>query len=106
MSVLTDSLSVLPFLSMLGASTSCGILWPCRDPLQPKPPVLWDPSLWCQPQDAHEGKVPRILLGVEVFQSSSIATARHRLVSGLIQELEGASRFLAPAELPVEMQRC
>lgn len=55
---------------------------------------------------AHESKVPRILLGVEGFQSSPSATAQHRFVSGLTQQLEGARGFLASAELPTEMQRC
>lgn len=91
---------------MLGASTSSGILWPCREPLQPKLPLLWDPCLWCQPQDAPESKVPRILLGVEVFQSCPSATAQHSLVSGLTQQLEGARGFLASAKFPTEMQRC
>lgn len=91
---------------MLGGSTSSGILWLYREPLQPKLPLLWDSCLWCQPKDAHESKVPRILLGVEVFQSCPSATAHHNLVLGLIQKLDTARGFLASAELPTEMQRC
>lgn len=44
-----------------------------------------------------------MLLGVEVFQSHPSATPQHRLVSGLIQQLQGARGFLASSELPTEM---
>lgn len=76
----------------------------CLAHLQTKhPPLLWDSCLWCQPQGAGESEVPRTLLGAEGFQSSPSATAQHRLIPGLTQQLEDTRGFPASAEFHAEM---